>query len=232
MIESYAGLAALCLHGATTVDGPLASVSFDGLTGCLNHTMIRAELQREIGRSQRHGRPVSCFLIDLDHFKQGDDRRGNRALADVSAILREGVRAGDTIGHYGGDQLVAILADTDQSAACVLANRLRSIICTTTPDGEHAPLDASVGVAEWRPRQTADEMLAAADQALLAAKTAGGGIVVRADDGAAGAARDIAVGANGEIVPGTLPRARSLTACPAAVSTDAITSALTASPYT
>ncbi|MDQ6805255.1 MAG: GGDEF domain-containing protein [Actinomycetota bacterium] len=219
LLEGYARLAALCLHDAGILDGLLAATRIDGLTGCLKHTTIRAELERQIGRCERHGGPVSCCFIDLDHFKQIDDRHGhpcgNQVLADVAAVLREAMRAGDTLGRYDGDEFVAILPDTDQAAACVLAERLRSMIATTTPDGASEPLDASVGVAQWQPRQKADELLAAADQALLAAKADGGGTVARADDVAAGASRDGAVGANGEIAPGRLPRARSPTATPA-----------------
>ena len=197
LVERYAGLASLCLHDAGMLERWLAAPQLDELTGCLSYAAIRAELDREIGRSERHGLSLSCCFIDLDRFKSVNDRhghlQGNRVLADVAKVLRGALRICDTLGRYGGDEFVAILPDTGQSAACVLANRLRSTISTTTPDGANEPLDASVGVAQWRPHQTAEELLAAADKALLNAKAAGGGTVVRARDMVAGAPRDVAV---------------------------------------
>jgi diguanylate cyclase (GGDEF)-like protein len=186
-IESYARLAALCLHEKGTLDGLLAPARVDGLTGCLNYASVRDELDREIRRSERHGRPMSCCFIDLDRFKGVNDRHGhlygNRVLAQVGAALRAGVRAGDTIGRYGGDEFLAILPDADESAARALGDRLRAKVFATRPAGSDERLDASIGVAQWRPGSTADELLGAADAALLRAKDGGGGVVTGAEDG-------------------------------------------------
>jgi diguanylate cyclase (GGDEF)-like protein len=193
-IESYARLASLCLHERGTLDGLLATARLDGLTGCLNFAAIRAELDREIRRSERHGRSMSCCFIDLDHFKRVNDRHGhlygNRVLAQVAAALGVGVRAGDTIGRYGGDEFLAILPEADEEAALTLGTRLRSKIFSTKPSRIGDGVDMSIGVAEWRPGTTADDLLAAADAALLRAKEAGGGIVAGAGGVAAGAGRD------------------------------------------
>jgi diguanylate cyclase (GGDEF)-like protein len=197
-LESYARLAALCLHERGTLDGLLATARLDGLTGCLNYAAIRAELDREIRRSERHGRPMSCCFIDLDHFKGVNDRHGhlygNRVLAQVATALREGVRVGDTIGRYGGDEFLAILPDADEEAARLLGERLRSKIFTTRPSGISERLDTSIGIAQWQPGSTADDLLGAADAALLRAKEGGGGIVAGAGGVAAGAGRDAAWG--------------------------------------
>jgi diguanylate cyclase (GGDEF)-like protein len=193
-LESYARLASLCLHEKGTLDGLLATARLDGLTGCLNYAAIRAELDREIGRSERHGRPMACCFIDLDHFKRVNTRyghlHGNRVLAHVAAALREGVRAGDTIGRYGGDEFLAILPDADEAAAHRLGERLRSKIFSTKTSGINEPLDTSMGVAEWRPGSTAEDLLGAADAALLRAKEGGGGTVAGAGRVVAGAGRD------------------------------------------
>lgn len=186
MVKSYARLASLCLHDAGTLDGLLAAARLDGLTGCLNYAAIRSELHREIARCARYGRIVSCCFIDLDGFKVVNDRHGHphgsQMLTEVAAALREGLRIGDTLGRYSGDEFVALLPDTGQTAAYVLAERLRLMISTTTISTARMHVDASVGVAQWRPGWTADDMLAAADAALLKAKRAGGGLVVGADD--------------------------------------------------
>lgn len=188
-IESYARLAALCLHEMGTLDELLAPARLDGLTGCLNYAAVRAELDREIRRCERHERQLSCCFIDLDHFKRVNDRHGhlygNRVLAEVGASLREGVRVGDTIGRYGGDEFLAILPDTDEAAARALGERLRSKIFAAKPGGNGERLDTSIGVAEWWRGATADELLGAADAALLGAKDHGGGIV-------GGAGREVA----------------------------------------
>jgi diguanylate cyclase (GGDEF)-like protein len=196
MVERYAGLAALCLHDAGVLDGLLAAARVDGLTGLLNYAATRAELEREIARSARHRRPTSCAFVDLDHFKRVNDRHGHlhgsTTLTEVATILRAGVRVGDTIGRYGGDEFLAILPDTDHDAACALADRLRATLSATPLTRASEPLSASVGVAQWHPGATADEMLAAADAALASAKHAGGDLVVGADGVAASDGRDTA----------------------------------------
>jgi len=190
-VESYARVASLCLHEEGRHDGLMAAARLDGLTGCLNYVAVRAELDREIQRSERHGRSMSCCFIDLDHFKQVNDRYGhpygNQVLAGVAAVLRDGVRIGDTIGRYGGDEFLAILPDANEAEACVLGERLRSKIFATMPRGTSEQSGTSIGVAQWRPGYTADQMLLAADAALLRAKDSGGGIVVGAGGAMAGA---------------------------------------------
>lgn len=198
-VEGYARLASPCRHEAGMLDGLLAVARRDGLTGCLDYAAVRAELDREIQRSERHGRTMSCCcFIDLDDFKHVNDCHGhlygNQVLAEVAAVLRHGVRSGDTVGRYGGDEFLAILPDTGEAEACALSERLRSKIFTTKPSGNDQRLDTSIGVAEWRPGSTADEMLGAADAALLRAKDGGGGIVVGAGDIAAGTSRDVVRG--------------------------------------
>jgi diguanylate cyclase (GGDEF)-like protein len=193
VVESYARLASLCLHDAGALGGLLAAGRRDGLTGCLSYAAIRSELEREIGRCARHGRVVACCFIDLDRFKQVNDRyghpHGSRVLAEVASALRAGVRIGDSVGRYGGDEFIVLLPDTDRDAAHALAERLRGAICRTNVAGGHEPLDASIGIAHWRAGMSADGILAAADEALRGAKRAGGGTVVGAGDVAAGAGR-------------------------------------------
>jgi diguanylate cyclase (GGDEF)-like protein len=181
VVESYARLASLSLHDPFVLDGLLSAARLDALTGCLNYGALRHELNNELGRASRHGRDLSCCFIDLDRFKLVNDHyghlHGSRVLASVAATLDEGMRDGDRLGRYGGDEFVAVLPDTDEAAALGMAERLRERIARTS----HS-LDASVGVAQWVPGTLADEMLAAADDALRTAKEDGGGVAIRASD--------------------------------------------------
>ncbi len=184
LMESYAQIAALALHDGEFLEDLFAAATLDGLTGCLNHTAIRSELDREVARGARHGRAVSCCFIDLDNFKSINDDHGHlhgsRVLAEVAVALGDGLREEDRLGRYGGDEFLAVLPETDEMGAYALAERLRARVRNTTLGGERVMLDASIGVARWRPGMTVEEMLDAADKALLRAKNAGGATVVRA----------------------------------------------------
>jgi diguanylate cyclase (GGDEF)-like protein len=184
LAESYARVASLCLHDADALDGLLSGGRIDGLTGCLTQAAFLQELRREVARSERHGRPLACSFIDLDRFKRVNDRyghlHGSRVLASIAAVLRAGIRSEDTLGRYGGDEFVILLPDTDESTALQLSQRLRATITATMINLPHDPIDASIGVAEWRSGSSLQALLGAADEALLVAKAAGGGATIRA----------------------------------------------------
>lgn len=186
LLESYARLAALCVHDPDVFEGLLDAARRDALTGCLCYPAVHHELMREIRRAARSGRSLSCCFIDLDRFKAVNDSHGHlhgsRVLASVAAALRGGVRDGDTLGRYGGDEFVALLPDTDEAAACAIAERLRGAIVASQPDGSEVTVDASIGVSQWLPRSSAEEMLGAADDALRTAKALGGGVTIKASD--------------------------------------------------
>ena len=103
-------------------------------------------------------------------------------LAEVAAALAKGVRDGDRLGRYGGDEFVVVLPDTSEAAAQVLAQRLRLQIVRAGINGTGVSIDASMGIAQWTPASSAEEMLTAADDALRAAKAAGGAVVIKASD--------------------------------------------------
>jgi diguanylate cyclase (GGDEF)-like protein len=185
VVESYARLAALCLHDPAVLQDLLRAAREDALTGCLNFANLRKELSRETTRAARYGHALSVCFIDLDRFKRVNDlhghTHGNRVLLEVAAALRACMRAGDALGRYGGDEFVALLPETKEAEARVLAERVRARISAATALSAGEPVDASVGIAQWSPGWSAEAILAAADRALLAAKADGGGIVAASE---------------------------------------------------
>jgi diguanylate cyclase (GGDEF)-like protein len=181
VVESYARLAALSLHDPAVLQDLLQAAREDALTGCLNFGHLREELARETTRAARHGHGLSVCFIDLDGFKRVNDRHGhthgNRVLLEVAAALRTCMRAGDAVGRYGGDEFVAILPETDEAEARVLAARVRDRISAATRLSVTGPVTASIGIAEWSPGWSAEALLGAADRALLAAKADGRAVV-------------------------------------------------------
>ena len=186
VVESYARLASFCLLDPGALDALFEDSRRDGLTGCLNYSSARQELIREIGRSARHHLHLSCCFIDLDGFKEVNDSHGhlhgNRVLAEIASSLRAGVRGSDSVGRYGGDEFIAILPETGEDEACALAERLRSRLAEAEPNPGDDPIDVSIGVAEWHPGSSSEDLMEAADLALRAAKAAGGGAVVAESD--------------------------------------------------
>lgn len=147
----------------------------DSLTGVLNRRSIMGWAQ-DLGRSRDPSGQLSILMIDIDHFKQINDRFGHLAGDDVirgvSHLLRDGVRGSDIVGRYGGEEFLVLMPETGNAGAVHVAEKLRQSIAAQTiwP----APVSVSVGVATMRPGETRLEAaLARADVALYDAKQAG-----------------------------------------------------------
>jgi diguanylate cyclase (GGDEF)-like protein len=182
LAESHASLAALCLEEPAGFRRLLASAFVDGLTGCLNYTRIREALEEEINRCRRHGRELSCCFIDLDDFKRVNDvyghPGGNRVLRVVGRALGAGVRSCDHVGRYGGDEFVVVLPEADAEHAARLGRRLCARIENETADLVGERISASIGVSQWEPEWSAEELLRRADDALARAKQRGSAVAV------------------------------------------------------
>jgi diguanylate cyclase (GGDEF)-like protein len=149
----------------------------------------RTEEMLRNARTQRE--PMAVLLIDIDHFKQVNDRHGHlvgdEALRAVATILRSAIRTKDVIGRFGGEEFVIALPDTDVADATVTADRLRNAVAASPlaamcagvldepdldPDTLH--LTVSIGVAvSPADGMTVDDLLQRADRAMYAAKAAG-----------------------------------------------------------
>jgi diguanylate cyclase (GGDEF)-like protein len=140
----------------------------DSLTGVPNRRAWDEELPRELARAARSGQPVCVALLDLDHFKQYNDRHGHQAgdrfLKEAAAAWQAVVRKTDLLTRYGGEEFAILLPDCGLDSAMEIAERLR----TAQPEGT-----CSLGVAQWDGREDMAALVARADRALYAAKDAG-----------------------------------------------------------
>ena len=145
----------------------------DGLTGLKNHRTFQERLATECETARRHGTPLSLLLLDVDHFKQYNDTFGHPAgdavLKQVAGLLQQTTRDFDFAARYGGEEFVVILPQTSQTSAVQAAERCRLHIESAAWNCR--AVTASFGVAALSlENPDADSLIAAADQALYAAK--------------------------------------------------------------
>lgn len=158
------------------------AVITDPLTGLYNVRHFREVLEQELERTQRTLISTALLMIDLDHFKQINDRygheAGNQVLKQTARLIREGTRRLDVQCRYGGEEFVVILPTTELMLAVHVAERIReSIACTPVyiDDQQQIRVTASVGLAlhsAERP-MTAITLVEAADEQLYRAKDEG-----------------------------------------------------------
>jgi diguanylate cyclase (GGDEF)-like protein len=141
----------------------------DPLTGITNRRGLDENLPVEIGRAKRTGSTLSVAMIDLDYFKRYNSRRGHAGgdslLRIAAQAWRKQLRPTDTLVRYGGEEFTLVLPSCDADQACQLIARLRPLL----PDNQ----TFSAGVATWDFRESGEELLRRADEALLLAKKHG-----------------------------------------------------------
>jgi diguanylate cyclase (GGDEF)-like protein len=154
--------------------------TIDPLTGLYNRGYFEGLLRQMVLEAERFGGTSSLVMLDLDHFKRMNDTHGHPAgdavLRGVAEQLARRVRAVDSCARYGGEELALLLPRTDLEGAAELAERLREAVAghRVTWEGKQLEITISCGVAAFpRCARSATELLAAADRALYAAKSAG-----------------------------------------------------------
>jgi diguanylate cyclase (GGDEF)-like protein len=144
----------------------------DPLTGLPNYRRLLEVLDFEIARARRQGRPFAVVFFDMDELKRINDElghlTGSRAVCRFADTLRASLRDSDTAARYGGDEFVAVLADTDLEGAGLVVDRTRDLLAADT---DQPRLSVSAGIAVYpRDGATATTLLSSADRALYAAK--------------------------------------------------------------
>ncbi len=151
----------------------------DGLTGIHNKRYLVEQLDRELSRATRHGRPLSIVICDIDHFKLVNDEFGHLAgdyvLKEVAQLAKSRIRPDDVIARYGGEEIAIILPETDLDGGVRIADQLRQMIDDETFvfEDEYIDVTISCGVAQLQPGWRAYEFVRAADMQLYEAKRAG-----------------------------------------------------------
>ena len=194
-ISHMAAIIAICIENVINSERLKHIGLTDPLTGVNNRRYLERRLHEEIMRSRRHGHPLSCMFVDIDHFKQVNDKIGHHAgdevLREVAARIKAELRSSDAMGRFGGEEFVVVLVDTELKDTLAVAERIRAGIAepaVTLAGGQKLPVTASIGVAmlgsvdrSERTEMVAQAFLARADQALYQAKSSGRNKVVSAE---------------------------------------------------
>ena len=145
----------------------------DSLTNVYNRHFIGETLEREIKRAKRYGKQLSVLMIDIDNFKYFNDvfghLQGDKVLKMVARELSRNLRSSDYVARFGGDEFVILLPEANLFAAEVVSKKLQQLVSLLTY--ENQSLSISVGMAEFRPDISAEQLLEEADKFLYKSKT-------------------------------------------------------------
>ena len=159
--------------------GARRDASHDPLTTLANRRSAARRLEADRAHALRHGEPLSVLMIDLDHFKQVNDRWGHASgdlvLIATAQVLRDELRGADLGSRHGGEEFLAILPSTAQEQALEVAERIRAHVArlrVALPEAT-ATITASIGIATLECGESATALIARADAALYLAKAGG-----------------------------------------------------------
>ncbi len=161
--------------------------STDPLTGAVNRRKLNDLANLELARMSRYHRPLSVMMLDLDHFKNINDKHGHSngdiVLKAFYQVCQSKVRNSDIVARIGGEEFAILMAETTLQQAHQLAERIRhgvNELAIKTDDNNTIRLTVSIGISEWNDEhfQHFDDMLKNADQALYDAKNSGRNCVV------------------------------------------------------
>lgn len=184
--EELEMVALLCGHAAVALDNARLhriverQALVDGLTGLANRRRSESALDEEIVRASRLGGELTLAILDIDHFKDVNDRYGHAAgdsvLKELALVLNHSLREIDTAGRWGGEEFALILPGTDPAGGARLCERIRQTLADRripAEEGVAISVTASFGVAGFAHTGSRERLLAAADEALYRAKRGG-----------------------------------------------------------
>jgi len=196
LLEHLAAVTAMCVDNAANRERLKRDGLTDALTGVANRRFLERRLREELSLRERRQNSLAFLLVDLDHFKEINDRYGHQAgdhaLQQVAITLSQGLRGSDVLVRYGGEEFALLLPDTGLNKALEIAQRLRVHVADLAIDGplgEALKVTVSIGVACLDPQigpgtQAGDAgfwLLRQADAALYRAKSAGRNRVIVAE---------------------------------------------------
>ena len=181
LIESVGLQAGIAIQNARLFESVQFLAVRDPLTGCFNRRFFYESIQKELDRSTRYQHDLSIILLDIDHFKNINDTYGHlvgdQVLQHLVYLLQLSLRNTDTLGRYGGEEFIIALPETDPQKALRTAERLRVKINENPFNTLSGPvkITISLGIASIEPpqKETLEELISRADQAMYDAKKAG-----------------------------------------------------------
>ncbi len=158
----------------------------DGLSGLMNRDYFDVSAELEFHRCQRGGKISTLVMLDIDHFKNANDKYGHLAgdkiIQQIAQLFTDEVRDIDIVARYGGEEFCLCLVDTDANTASIVAERIRAKVENTNLGNLELRCTISCGVAEFSPHyRHCEEWLNKADKALYRAKRLGRNRVEVAD---------------------------------------------------
>jgi len=156
-----------------------AQATTDALTGVMNRRGFEEALRKELDRARRYGYPLSLAMLDVDRFKEFNDRfghaEGDRVLKTVAKALADSFRSSDVVARYGGDEFVVVMPHAGRTQADAVFARVRQRLAQRTDFD--IPLSLSLGIVSYLSEQipAPEEALRQADEQMYAAKRARSG---------------------------------------------------------
>ncbi|WP_288764903.1 diguanylate cyclase [uncultured Enterobacter sp.] len=179
-LELMAEALGLALANQRLRDALLEKALFDPLTGLRNRHHLEDTLHTQMTQAMRNGEPLSCMMIDIDHFKSINDRFGHEAgdqvIKNVATIVQRAAHDGGLAFRYGGEEFLVLLPGASEAEAHACAQKIyNGVHALSLRYGltEIGPVDVSIGIASYPEHAQSDNLLRAADVALYRAKELG-----------------------------------------------------------